>query len=214
MVAFEKLQSFERGMWGDPKYPTAKRVERRADSPRAVILYQLRELATRYGEIPYFWIDLMNWAPADLKPQEVYDLLKNVNPNPVVILNQHIQDGSTLRYFPTDIVYGEVTMPPAAGHQAIRNVGGTNYYLPFDTNRALNGAPTRKAPATSPTSGSPTAQARASSQANRIPLRNWPPKSPKPAGGAHPTSCSPARPTTLASSGRETFGNSPTWPVC
>lgn len=133
-------------MWGGPKYPTAARVERRADSPRAVILYQLRELATRYGEIPYFWIDMMNWAPADLKPQEVYDLLKNINPNAVVILNQHIQDGSTLRYFPTDIVNGEVTMPPAAGHQAIRNVGGTNYYLPFEYEPCSQWRPNQKSP--------------------------------------------------------------------
>ena len=43
---------------------------------------------------------MMNWAPSDLKPQEVYDLLKNINPNAVVILNQHIQDGRTLRTSP------------------------------------------------------------------------------------------------------------------
>ena len=33
---------------------------------RAVILAQLYELATEYGEIPYFWLDMMNWAPPDL----------------------------------------------------------------------------------------------------------------------------------------------------
>jgi alpha-L-fucosidase len=119
-------------MWGGPKFPKGKRVETRADSPRAVILYQLRELATRYGTIPYFWIDMMNWAPSDLKPQEVYDLLKNINPSCVVILNQHIQDGTKLRYFPTDVLNGELTMPHATGHQATRTVGGTDYYLPFE----------------------------------------------------------------------------------
>ena len=133
-------------LWGGPKYPKDKRGEKRADSPRAVILYQLRELATRYGEIPYFWVDMMNWAPSDLKPQEVYDLLKNVNPNCVVMLNQHIQDGSTLHYFPTDILNGEVVMPPAVGHQAIRNVDGTDYHLPFEYEPCSQWRPKQKSP--------------------------------------------------------------------
>ena len=131
---------------GGPKYPKDKRVEKRADSPRAVILYQLRELATRYGEIPYFWVDMMNWAPSDLKPQEVYDLLKNVNPNGVVMLNQHIQDGTKLHYFPTDIINGEVVMPPVVGHQAIRNVDGTDYHLPFEYEPCSQWRPKQKSP--------------------------------------------------------------------
>jgi len=119
-------------MWGGPKSPKEKRVEKRADSPRAVILYQLRELATRYGTIPYFWIDMMNWAPSDLTAQEVYDLLKNINPSCVVILNQHIQDGSVIRYFPTDVLNGEVHLPPAQGHESFRTVDGKRYYLPLE----------------------------------------------------------------------------------
>jgi alpha-L-fucosidase len=133
-------------MWGGPKAPKEKRVEKRADSPRAVILYQLRELATRYGTIPYFWIDMMNWAPSDLKPQEVYDLLKNISPTSVIIINQHIQDGTKLKYFPTDILNGEVTMPPATGHQATRTVGGTGYYLPFEYEPCSQWRPSQKSP--------------------------------------------------------------------
>jgi alpha-L-fucosidase len=121
-------------MWGGEKFSAAKRkrAESRTDSPRAIILYQLQELATRYGKVPYFWIDMMNWATADLKPQEVYDLLKNINPDCVVILNQHVQDGTKINYFPTDVINGEMRSPPAVGHNPVRTVGGTKYYFPFE----------------------------------------------------------------------------------
>lgn len=99
---------------------------------RAVILAQLHELATRYGHIRYFWIDMMNWAPKDLTAREIYDSLKNVNPRTVVIFNQHIQDGRRIKYWPTDVLNGEMVPPPAAGHDPRRTVGGTTCYLPFE----------------------------------------------------------------------------------
>jgi len=99
---------------------------------RAIILAQLYELAANYGEIPYFWIDMMCWAPEDLSAQEVYDTLKNLQPNTIVILNQHVQDGTKIRYFPTDVMNGEITVPPEKGHQRFREVKGKKYYLPFE----------------------------------------------------------------------------------
>lgn len=99
---------------------------------RAAILAQLHELATRCGPIPYFWIDMMCWAPAGLSAREIYDSLKNVHPGTVVILNQHVQDGRQLRYFPTDVLNGEMTAPPAGGHRPLRKVGKATYYLPFE----------------------------------------------------------------------------------
>ena len=111
-------------LWGGKWMPHA--------NARAIILAQLHELASRYGEIPYFWIDMMNWAPGNLSAQEVYDAIKNQQPKAVVILNQHIQDGRSIKYFPTDVLNGEVTLPPAAGHQAFREVNGKRYYLPFE----------------------------------------------------------------------------------
>ena len=101
---------------------------------RAIILAQLYELATQYGEIPYFWIDMKCWGPADLSTQEIYDCLKSLQPNCVVEFNQHIQDGTQIAYFPTDVVDGELTLPPATGHNPLRTVGGKTYYLPFDYN--------------------------------------------------------------------------------
>lgn len=101
-------------------------------SARAIILAQLHELASRYGEIPYFWIDMGNWRPSSLSPQEIYDSIKNQQPNAIVILNQHIQDGTAIRYFPTDVLNGEVHLPPAGGNQPFRKVNGKRYYLPFE----------------------------------------------------------------------------------
>ncbi len=117
---------------------------------RAIILAQLHELANRYGEIPYFWIDMGTWRPKDLSPQEVYAVLKNSQPNAVVILNQHVQDGTTLHYFPTDVVNGEVTVPPAGGHRPFRKVNGKRYYLPFEfepvSQRTAKGTTTPQGP--------------------------------------------------------------------
>jgi len=101
---------------------------------RALILAQLYELATQYGEVPYFWIDMMCWAPSNLSTQEIYDGLKTLQPNSIVEFNQHIQDGTKITYFPTDALDGEMMPPPAKGHNPIRTVGGKTYYLPFDFN--------------------------------------------------------------------------------
>jgi len=99
---------------------------------RAVILAQLYELATRYGEIPYFWLDMMNWGPPNLSAQEIYDVLKNLQPNAVILFNQHVQDGTKIKYFPTDVLNGELVPPPATGHDPFRTVDGKSYYLPFE----------------------------------------------------------------------------------
>ena len=113
---------------------------REVPGAREKILAQLYELATHYGKIPYFWIDMGCWMPANLKPREVYDMLKAINPETIVIFNQHIQDGRQLRYFPTDVVNGELRMPPAAGHDPMREVDGIKYYLPFEYEPCSQGA--------------------------------------------------------------------------
>lgn len=99
---------------------------------RRIILAQLHELATKFGEIPYFWIDMGNWRPENLSIQEIYDSIKNAQPNTIVMMNQHIQDGQKIEYFPTDVLNGEVVVPPPGGHQPLREVNGKTYYLPFE----------------------------------------------------------------------------------
>jgi hypothetical protein len=72
------------------------------------------------------------WADITLSPQESYDLLKSKNSKTFVHFNQHVQDGSKIRYFPTDIINGEERTPPVAGHNPNREIDGQNYYLPFE----------------------------------------------------------------------------------
>ena len=124
-------------LWGSKDWnqkvwnPTIK-AELEGTTPKNIILGQLAELSENYGEIYEFWLDMQCWADSTLKPQESYDLLKSKNPKTFVHFNQHVQDGSKLRYFPTDIINGEERTPPVAGHQSNRTVDGINYYLPFE----------------------------------------------------------------------------------
>ncbi len=99
---------------------------------RAIILAQLCELATQYGEIPYFWMDMMNWAPENLTAQEIYDCLKTLQPKSVVLFNQHIEDGTKIVHFPTDVLNGELHLPPESGHTPLRKVGDKICFLPFE----------------------------------------------------------------------------------
>ena len=115
-------------LWGGPTW-------NKSENSRPLILAQLHELATKYGPIPYFWIDMPTWTgwqTPDLLQQEVYDSLKNINPETIVILNNSVYDGSVMKAFPTDVINGEMHQPPAAGHNPVRKVGDKTYYIPFE----------------------------------------------------------------------------------
>jgi len=102
---------------------------------RAIILAQLHELATNYGKIPYFWLDMPHqtrWLAKDLSHQELYDMLRHINPECVIILNNNIQDGRVVRAFPTDVINGEMCAPPTGGHDPYRTIGGKKYFIPFE----------------------------------------------------------------------------------
>jgi alpha-L-fucosidase len=102
---------------------------------RAIILAQLHELATCYGKIAYFWLDmphLTGWLAKDLSQQELYDSLKNIDADTIVMFNHTIQDGSEVKTFPTDVINGEMCQPPTQGHDPVRKVEGRSYYLPFE----------------------------------------------------------------------------------
>lgn len=101
-------------------------------TPKNVILGQLSELAENYGDIFEFWLDMQCWADTTLSARESYDLLKSKNPDVIVHFNQHVQDGSRIRYFPTDILNGEERIPPPEGHNPNRTVEGKAWYLPFE----------------------------------------------------------------------------------
>jgi len=118
--------------WNPAKWNPVIKQELINSTPKKIILAQLTELAENYGEIYEFWMDMQCWADTSLNPQDTYNLLKKIQPNTIVHFNQHVQDGTKINYFPTDILNGEERIPPVDGHQAIRNIDNTSYYLPFE----------------------------------------------------------------------------------
>jgi alpha-L-fucosidase len=113
---------------------------------------QIEELLTGYGPIAEIWLDI----PWDMGPgtegvlARLYDKIKSLQPDCLVLLNQGFVDGSAVRamaptyahrdydlppvlLWPKDINNGEVTVPPPPGHDPKVAVGGKTYYLPMET---------------------------------------------------------------------------------
>lgn len=118
--------------WNPANWNPVIKKELENTSPGRVIKVQLNELAGNYGDIFEFWLDMHCWTDTSLSAKEIYNLLKNKNPKTIVHFNQHVQDGSKINYFPTDILNGEERIPPTAGHNSFRTVDSESYYLPFE----------------------------------------------------------------------------------
>jgi alpha-L-fucosidase len=93
----------------------------------------LTELHARYPGICEQWIDI----PRKLTPeqrQELYDLIKRLSPNCLVMMNQAFLDGQNvpLDCWPTDLANGEQTLPPPAGHNPVKIIQGKTYYIPME----------------------------------------------------------------------------------
>lgn len=99
---------------------------------KEIILGQLNELSSNYGDIYTFWLDMHTWCDSTLSVSEIYSFIKQKRPETFVHFNQHVQDGTKLRYFPTDIVNGEERLPPVTGHNPHRIIDSVKYYLPFE----------------------------------------------------------------------------------
>lgn len=113
---------------------------------------QIEELLTGYGPIAELWLDI----PWDMGPEtkgvlaRLYDKIKGLQPDCLVLLNQSFVDGSAVRamaptyahreyglpevpLWPKDLINGEVIPPPASGHEPRIAVDGKTYYLPMET---------------------------------------------------------------------------------
>jgi len=118
--------------WNPAEWNPVIKKELENFTPKEIIRTQLAELAENYGEIFEFWLDMQCWSDTSLKPQELYHYLKSKSPKSLVHFNQHVQDGTTIKYFPTDIVNGEERIPPEGGHTPNRIINFNTYYLPFE----------------------------------------------------------------------------------
>ena len=118
----------------------------------AYCLAQITELLSNYGPITEMWFDI----PWDLGPNTdrylngIYQRVKSLQPNCVVVLNQAFTDGSVVRVmpptthgqntgapeiglWPKDINEGEHPPPPDTGHNPRIPYNGVTYYLPMET---------------------------------------------------------------------------------
>ena len=101
------------------------------DEYQAHAIAQLTELLTRYGDLVLVWLDGPANFPAEGRPV-VYDMVKSLQPECLVIMNQAFKDGTEIVIWPTDVVNGECTLPPSTGHNPWMEHDGQTHYIPME----------------------------------------------------------------------------------
>ena len=103
-----------------------------------LIKQQLTELHSRHPNTFYQLLDI-TWKLSPAQRWEVYRLIKKYSPNGVVVMNQAYYQSkrnlgriSEMASWPTDIVNGEDTLPPGAGHDPHVRFEGDMYYMPME----------------------------------------------------------------------------------
>ena len=94
---------------------------------------QLGELASQYGKIAEWWIDIPGVLPRDYR-NDLYRSLAEKHPGSVVVMNHGIGDGSVYNIayaWPSDVVTIERYLPNSVTkHVKWREIEGKQYYLP------------------------------------------------------------------------------------
>ncbi|MBV9301265.1 MAG: alpha-L-fucosidase [Acidobacteriaceae bacterium] len=103
-----------------------------------LIYHQVTELHTRYPGAFYQLFDI-TWKVSDEQRWELYRLVKKLNPECVIVMNQAFyqskrNQGRTAepKSWPTDVINGEDQLPPPEGHDPHLKFEGKTYYLPFE----------------------------------------------------------------------------------
>jgi len=94
---------------------------------------QLDELASHYGKIAEWWIDIPGVLPRDYR-NDLYHFLAGKHPDSLVVMNSGIGDGSTYNVayaWPSDVINLERFLPNSATkHLKWREIENKKYYLP------------------------------------------------------------------------------------
>lgn len=107
---------------------------------------QMEELATQYGDIVEFWIDIPMILSPDFRHQ-LYHRLAELQPKSAIIMNKGLFTGGKLKFhaWPTDVLNYETEVPcyhvqpgGTAGHQAWQDFDGRRYYLPGEVSDTVN----------------------------------------------------------------------------
>jgi alpha-L-fucosidase len=107
---------------------------------------QLEELATRYGEVGEFWIDIPGILSAAFR-RLLYSRLAALQPRAVILMNKGVMTGGKLPFnaWPTDVLNYETEVPGyhvhpggTAGHQNWHVMEGKRHYLPGEVCDTVN----------------------------------------------------------------------------
>ncbi|MBV9182822.1 MAG: alpha-L-fucosidase, partial [Acidobacteria bacterium] len=109
-----------------------------ADDYYTLIKQHLTELHTRYPNTFYQLLDI-TWKISQSQRWELYRLIKSLSPDCLVVMNQAFYQSRRNQgrivepaSWPTDVVNGEDTLPPADGHDPHIRFANRTYYLPME----------------------------------------------------------------------------------
>jgi hypothetical protein len=120
-----------------------------SDEYQKLIIQHLTELNQRFPESVEQWIDIPQLA-TEAQRWEMYNTVKKFNPKCLVLSNQTLAVSEKNRgekldegAWPTDLVNGEMFLPPVQGHNPHMVYRDTTYYIPFELcdNASDNGGP-------------------------------------------------------------------------
>lgn len=96
---------------------------------------QLEELATQFGKVGEWWIDIPGVLPRDYR-NDLYKYLASKHPDAIIDMNSGISDGTDYNVgyaWPSDIINIERFLPNSATkHVKWRIIEGKRYYLPAE----------------------------------------------------------------------------------
>jgi alpha-L-fucosidase len=103
-----------------------------------LIKHHLTELHTRYRTPSYQLLDI-TWKISQQQRWELYRLIKSMSSDCLVVMNQGFYQSRRnlgriceIASWPSDVINGEDTLPPAEGHDPLVKVQGATHYMPME----------------------------------------------------------------------------------